>query len=351
MKNLPVIPTPGIDINPPIYYCKRVNNSLVLDGNLDKDFWKDIPFTDSFLDISGPEYPVPRFRTRAKICWDDSNIYIGALLEGDEIWANITSRDSVMYYDNDFEVFIDTCSCGHHYMEMEMNALNTQWDLMLTKPYRDGGRSISAWNMNGLETAVHVEGSLNTPSENNKFWSVEIKIPFAGLYEAYCLEENQPELERCYPCRNAPKAGEFWRMNFSRVQWKVSKELRYDKITDESGKWLPEDNWVWAPTGLIDIHCPEFWGFVFFTEGEEKPSIPEAELKKIGLRYVYYAEYAYYETHGHFTDKIEELNCRNLGFEVEIEITSRTFLLSCLTKDHKMKVILTHDGYTEAFEA
>lgn len=149
-------------------------------------------------------------------------------------------------------------------MELEMNAFNTQWDLLLTMPYRNGGRSVTAWNMPGVETACMISGEVNNPAADNKFWSVEIKIPFAGLTETYSKEKNPPELERCYPVRNAPTTGEVWRMNFSRVQWTVDvADGKYAKRTGTDGKPLPEDNWVWAATGLIDIHYPETWAYVF----------------------------------------------------------------------------------------
>lgn len=351
MIQIPKIPTPGIAIQPPVYFCKREKGPLTLDGKLDKPFWKDVPFSEDFLDISGPDFPAPRFRTRMKMCWDDENLYIGALLEGNEIWANITKRDSVMYYDNDFEVFLDPSSCGHHYMEMEMNALNTQWDLMLTRPYRDGGRSITCWNIPGLETAVYIEGQVNNPDAENKFWSVEIKMPFRPLMETYNNELNPPELERCYPCRTAPREGEFWRMNFSRVQWLVDVvDGKYRKRLDDSGKWLPEDNWVWAATGLIDIHCPEFWGFVFFTKDGKACQIPENEQKKLDLRVLYYAQYAYYEKYGRFTEDITALNCKLPDYPVRAEITSRTFLLSCAAQEVGKLVCLHSDGYAEVVE-
>ena len=149
MIQMPKIPTPGIAIQPPVYFCKRAREAPALDGRLDKPFWQHVPFSEDFQDISGPDFPTPRFRTRVKMCWDDENLYIGALLEGSEIWAAITKRDSVMYYDNDFEVFMDPSSSGHNYMELEMNALNTQWDLMLTQPYRDGGRSVGSGRLRG----------------------------------------------------------------------------------------------------------------------------------------------------------------------------------------------------------
>lgn len=347
MIHTPDVQTPGIPIRPPVYYAPRARGgNLILDGNIEKAFWKNVPFTDLFVDISGPSFPKPRYDTRAKICWDEENLYIAARLDGDEIWANIQDRDSVMYYDNDFEVFIDPSSSSHNYMELEMNALNTQWDLMLTQPYRDGGRSVTNWDMKGLKTAVYVCGEVNNPSAINKYWSVEIVIPFKGLMETYSKEENPPDLERCYPCRTAPKKGEFFRVNFSRVQWTVEKESVYKKVLDYNGKWLPEDNWVWAPTGIIDIHCPEFWGFVFFTENCEPVNIPEDEKKKLDLRLLYYAEYAYRRENGSFTSDLSALNCPIPQYEVLCEATSRTFLLSCKSEAENCRVYLRDDGYT-----
>ena len=49
-------------------------------------------------------------------------------------------------------------------------------------------------------------------------------------------------------------------MNFSRVEWTADVvDGRYVKR-----KHVPEDNWVWSPQGLIDMHQPEHWGFVTF---------------------------------------------------------------------------------------
>ena len=66
------------------------------------------------------------------------------------------TRDAVIYHDNDFEVFIDPDGDNHLYYELEINALGTEWDLLLVKPYRDGGPAVNAWDIQGLRTAVHV---------------------------------------------------------------------------------------------------------------------------------------------------------------------------------------------------
>jgi hypothetical protein len=57
-----------------------------------------------------------------------------------------------------------------------------------------------------------------------------------------------------------PRPGDTWRVNFSRVEWCVEGEQgRYGKVPG-----IREDNWVWSPQGLVDMHVPESWGFVRF---------------------------------------------------------------------------------------
>ena len=80
------IPIPAVDFQPPVYVCRRAAGEFTLDGRLDKPFWENAPWTDAFLDIEGSHMPLPRFLTRAKMLWDDENIYFGAQLDGDEIW-------------------------------------------------------------------------------------------------------------------------------------------------------------------------------------------------------------------------------------------------------------------------
>jgi hypothetical protein len=55
-------------------------------------------------------------------------------------------------------------------------------------------------------------------------------------------------------------AGDSWRMNFSRVEWQIeSSGQQYRKVPRK-----PEDNWVWSPQGLINMHVPDRWGYVEF---------------------------------------------------------------------------------------
>ena len=130
---------------------------------LTRAFWDRACWSEDFVDIEGDLKPRPAKRTRVKMLWDDEYLYIGAELEEDQIWAEVIERDAVIFYDNDFEVFIDPDGDTHNYYELEMNALNTVWDLLLPKPYRDGGPAINGWDIKGLKTAVSIDGRLNDP--------------------------------------------------------------------------------------------------------------------------------------------------------------------------------------------
>ena len=347
------IPIPRIPFAPPVYCCRRAPGKLVPDGDLEKDFWKDAPFTEDFRDIEGPGMPKPRFRTRARILWDDENLYIGALIEGNEIWAHQTEHDCVIFYDNDFEIFIDPDSDTQEYVEFEMNARNTYWDLLLTKAYRDGGSPVNGLEIKGISCAVKVCGKLNDPSADNRCWSVEVVIPFETLAE-------------CDKARKPPVPGSFYRMNFSRVQWKVDvADNQFVKRSDPAtGRPLPEDNWVWAPTGVINIHYPELWAYVFFcgetSSGPEKAEafvIPESEQVKWQLRKLYYAEQIHRDLHGCYTADVALL-CDLLreyspcpengrlpeGFTCQAEVTSSFFELSAPVPGTSETVVLYADG-------
>lgn len=179
--------------------------------------------------------------------WNDQCLFILAELEEPHVWATITERDAVIFHDNDFEVFIDPDGDAKSYFEIEINALNTVWDLWLPVPYRDGGEAVTEWDATGLRTAVHVHGTLNDPSDIDVAWSVAIALPWGALADKA-------------GCRCPPLAGDVWRINFSRVQWQVDViGGRYVKRKDTA-----EDNWVWSLQGVVDMHQPEMWGFVEF---------------------------------------------------------------------------------------
>ena len=125
--------------------------------------------------------PSPASRPRMRMLWDDTYLYVAARLEEPHVWATLSRHDDIVYRDNDFEVFVDPEGDGRWYGEVEVNALGTVFDLLLDRPYSEGGRPHANWSPPGLRTAVSVEGTLNDPSDVDRGWTVEIAIPHAAL--------------------------------------------------------------------------------------------------------------------------------------------------------------------------
>jgi len=303
-------------VHPRGYVCYRASGPVPIDGRLDKSVWQDSPWTEDFVDIQGDAKPKPRFRTRAKMLWDDQYFYIGAEMEEPHVWGTLTRHDAVIFQDNDFEVFIDPNGDNHEYYEFEINALNASWDLFLPRPYKDGGTALNNWEIPGLETAVFVDGTLNDPRDKDRGWSVEIAIPWKVLGElAY-----KPA---------PPKDGDQWRLNFSRVEWQ--HDVVNGKYHKAAGK--AEDNWVWSPQGVINMHRPETWGYVQFSTAKIGTATfrPDpAGMLKHQLHQVYYAQKAYRTKHGHWAKTLSELGLDKIGSEnlaqsLKMELTESCF--------------------------
>ena len=237
--------------SPKTYVANTASDTIVIDGLALENSWSIAPWTEEFIDIEGEMQP--RYPTRMKMLWDANYLYFFAELTEPHVWATLKQRDTVIFYNNDFEIFIDPDGDTHNYYEFEINALNTAWDLFLSKPYRNRGKVLDSWDIQGLKTAVNIQGTLNDPSDTDLGWSVEIAIPWAVLTEASSA--------------NAPPRNQFWRINFSRVNWDFDlTEGRYSRKKDADGNFLPEYNWVWSPQWVINMHEPEHWGYVYFSE-------------------------------------------------------------------------------------
>ena len=281
-------------ITPRSYLCRRTDKPILVDGKLDDPAWAQVPWTEDFVDIQGSLKAAPRLRTRAKLLWDDDYLYIAAELQEPQVWATLTNHDAVIFRDPDFEVFIDPQGQTEPYYEFEINALNTSWDLQLDKPYMDGGKPHNEWEMPGMKTAVEVQGTLNHPADSDRGWTVELAFPWKSLSEH---------------ARHAgpPGEGEQWHIDFSRVEWEVA-------ITNGSYRKVPgkaEDNWVWSPTGVIDMHRPEMWGLVQFTarpasESVALRSIAGKEARDLVLE-TYYTQRDFWTRHRRWATNYNEL--------------------------------------------
>lgn len=233
----------------PTYDCARATPAITLDGALDDPAWKAAPWTADFVDIVGAkDNPIPALRTRAKVLWDEKNLYVAADLTDPRVGATIRQRDEQLFREQAFELFLDPGADGKNYLELQINPLNTVCDLAMNKPYIDGGKANIAFDLVGLRSAVRVNGTVNDPSDVDEGWTVELAIPWAGIRALWA------------DAVASPREGERWRLNFARMR-------PFDAGREVHAK-IPRDMWVWSSQGAINMHLPQRWGSMRFVAAD-----------------------------------------------------------------------------------
>ncbi len=329
-------PVPALPFEPLSYFCRQTDAEISIDGQFTEAAWSSAPWSASFTDIEGSLKPAPHLDTKVKMLWNQTGLFIASRLEEPQLWGTLTEHDAVIFWDNDFEVFLDPDGDTHHYFELEINALGTLWDLFLVMPYRDEHSALNGWEAHGMELAIGLEGTLNDPSDTDTAWQVELFLPWQAVSEMAHT-----------PC--PPQPGDHWRINFSRVQWDTGiKDGSYVKV---QGK--PEHNWVWSPQGLVNMHYPERWGLLRFLGQDEDfqdidPSLPAILEAEEYLRQLYYAQKQHWLDHGVYADFCSELGLppflhQGTSFYPRLESTSRTFCAT-LTAEGLPILTITESG-------
>jgi len=325
------------------YVAYQAGSEIVIDGKADEQSWNRAEWSEEFTDIEGTEKPKPDYKTSVKMLWDSRYLYIFAELEEPHVWSYYEKRDLIVFEENDFEVFLDPDGDTHNYFEIEINARNTIFDLFMAKPYRNGGIPIITWDSPGLKSAVYVDGTINNSTDTDKKWTVEMAIPFSSLKRA---DENI-----------VPDDGDYWKINFSRVQWKTEiVDGKYQKIIDsKTNRFLSEDNWVWSRQGIINMHFPERWGIAHFSTnpvGGDKITFiyPQEEILGKYLWLLYYKQNDFKRMTGNFASSLSDLD---LDEEIETETGETLFLgmevnetgfNAFLEKNRGLKLTINQDG-------
>ena len=131
------------------------------------------------------------------------------------------------------------------------------------------------------------------------------------------------EHARC-PC--PPRNGDQWRVNFSRVQWGHRIVVgRYVRVPGKKERTddFHEDNWVWSPQGVINMHRPETWGYVQFSDRSAGSDVPFAGDPTARMRHllhrVLYAQEQHRLERGACAARLEDLGLEALSESVVLE--------------------------------
>ena len=139
---------------------------------LDDVAWHALTGPHADLALTSDDGRATRYATAARLLWDDRYLYAAFECEDPDIWGTLTERDAHIYDEEVVEVFLDDDSDGVSYLEFEVSPRNVVLDLMvLTRGERT--KLIWAWDCEGLQTAVHVDGTLDNRDDVDRAWSAE----------------------------------------------------------------------------------------------------------------------------------------------------------------------------------
>jgi hypothetical protein len=188
----------------PTYLAAKLKAPIEIDGELDDKGWEGVASTGRFVRTG--DGGAARYRTEAKLAWDDEALYVGFEVEDEDVWAKLEEDDDPIYGEEVVEVFLDADADGRTYNELQLSPRGVRFDAYF--PARRQGMDLG-WS-SGMQTAVKVNGTLNDPTDRDQGWTAEMRIPVAHLASVP---------------RWPPQAGDKWRFNLYRLEWHTDRKV------------------------------------------------------------------------------------------------------------------------------
>ncbi|GBD32565.1 hypothetical protein HRbin33_01535 [bacterium HR33] len=200
-----------------------VEGTVAIDGRLDDPAWRSVPAVTAFVQREPVEGAPPQERTEVRVLYDQSAIYIGAMLyerDPSRVRTQMVRRDQQGAYDY-FEVSLDPNRDRRTGYRFRVSASGVQRDVYLY----DDVREDEAWDAVWHSAVQHHDSG----------WSVEIRIPLSQLR---------------YEASDAPQS---WGVNFTRrrlaanelTDFALESRLRHGKVSlfgELEGLYLPKSS-------------------------------------------------------------------------------------------------------------
>lgn len=212
--------------------CRWATAPIKIDGKIDDVAWEKAQVIDWFSVYWQNRKPLTA--TKARLLWSDSHLYFLAELEDTDIYADITERNGMTWYNDVFELFFKPARDKLPYYEFQVNAANTPLELYFPSRGAGGYRRFAPLTQLGMESAVKLRGTLNDWRDKDEGWTVEGRIPWKAFKET----------------GGKPKAGDVWQ--FSLCRYDYSTGFEHPELSSTS------------PVAGGDFHRYEDYGFLKF---------------------------------------------------------------------------------------
>jgi cellulose/xylan binding protein with CBM9 domain len=152
-----------------------LKSCLKINGKLDEPAWnKALTFSGQYHTGETKQAPGA---AEWKVMWDNNFLYFGAKFEDHDLQAN---KEKV-YYGDSLEIFVMPIKRLRTYWEIIVSPSGKMFDGMHVNNHYGGFIFQNSKNIKGLRFAVAYSGTLNDGKNDDKFFSVEVAIPFSEL--------------------------------------------------------------------------------------------------------------------------------------------------------------------------
>ena len=166
----------------PLYKVARATAPIIVDGKMDDAAWKNAQEVSFDYFYRGDTKPMDKQKTKFRMLWDDTNMYLFYTAEDNSLTFRETNPDGRPYLDDCAEFFVLPVpdSLNMHF-GFEINIAKAAYDYIMFWKYVNN-RSVFVKQYNpDYKIAVTTDGTINDDKDKDKGWTMEIAIPFASL--------------------------------------------------------------------------------------------------------------------------------------------------------------------------
>lgn len=214
--------------------ARRAVEPITLDGVLSEPAWQQAERVGPFVAYDGRR-PV-RFATYARLLWTNSDLYVAFEADDDDAHTPYQKRDDPLYESEAVEIFIDADGDRDEYIELQAAPNDVHFDAA----FRGGRRKNfdTTYDLD-YETQTRVSGTVNDPSDRDRGFISEWRIPFQGIRD----------LPR------SPQPGDRWQINLFRLERRR-----------KNGRVVASEASAWSSPLSGDFHNLARFGTLQFAE-------------------------------------------------------------------------------------
>ena len=165
----------------PVYKVARAREAITVDGRMDEAAWKNAQVV-SFDNFFRNDKPVDKQKSKFRMLWDSTSIYLFYECEDTSLTSRETNFDGRPYLDDCAEFFVVPVPDSLYiHFGFEINITKAAYDyIVLWRYYNNRTLFISGYNPTYKVESTYT-GTINNDKDKDKGWKMEFQIPFSAL--------------------------------------------------------------------------------------------------------------------------------------------------------------------------